>query len=201
MRDKLLKKSERHRKLLEAIQTNPFITDEELAEILVVSIPTIRLDRLELSIPEVRKRTKEMASQFFGASQSLGAAEIVGELIEIEPGKKGLSILETDQSMCLEKCNIVRGHIIFAQANSLANAVVDVQVAVTGNVKMDFLRTVHAGEKLIAKAQVMERKNHRFFIEVVVRSKEELISKGTFMIYGMNLEMADYLNLLKDDDD
>jgi acyl-coenzyme A thioesterase PaaI-like protein len=201
MGDKLLKKSERHQKLLAAIQTNPFITDEELAETLAVSIPTIRLDRLELSIPEVRKRTKEMASQFFGASQSLGVAEIVGELIEIEPGKKGLSMLETDQSMCLEKCNIVRGHIIFAQANSLANAVADVQVALTGNVKMDFLRTVRAGEKLIAKAQVTERKNHRFLIEVLVRSKEEIICKGSFVIYGMNMEMAEYLKLLKDVDD
>lgn len=201
MGEKLLKKSERHRKLLAAIQANPFITDEELAEILAVSIPTIRLDRLELSIPEVRKRTKEMASQFFGASQSLGNAEIVGELIEMEPGKKGLSILETDHSMCLEKCNIVRGHIIFAQANSLANAVADVQVALTGNVAMDFLRTVRAGEKLIAKAQVIERKGHRFLIEVVVRSKEEIISKGSFIIYGMNLETAEYLKLLKDVDE
>jgi acyl-coenzyme A thioesterase PaaI-like protein len=201
MGDKLLKKSERHRKLLAAIQTNPFITDEELAEILMVSIPTIRLDRLELSIPEVRKRTKEMASQFFGASQSLGATEIVGDLIEIEPGKKGLSMLETDQSMCLEKCNIVRGHIIFAQANSLANAVADVQVALTGNVQMDFLRTVRAGEKLIARAQVIERKGHRFLIEVVVRSRDEIICKGSFMIYGMNLETAEYLKLLKDVDD
>lgn len=201
MGEKLLKKSERHQKLLAAIQTNPFITDEELAENLGVSIPTIRLDRMELSIPEVRKRTKEMASQFFGASQSLEVAEIVGELIEIEPGKKGLSMLETDQSMCLEKCNIVRGHIIFAQANSLANAVADVQVALTGNVQMDFLRTVRSGEKLIAKAQVIERKSHRFLIEVVVRSKDEIVCKGSFVIYGMNMEMAEYLKLLKDVDD
>ncbi len=163
-----------------------------------VSIPTIRLDRLELSIPEVRKRTKEMASHFFGVSQSLGVTEIVGDLIEIEPGKRGLSILDTDRTMCLEKCNIVRGHIIFAQANSLANAVVDVPVALTGKVEMDFLRTVHAGEKLIAKAQVVEKKSHRFLIEVVVRSKEEIICKGAFVIYGMNLEMAEYLKLLKD---
>src|SRR3974377_2002292 len=105
MSDKFLKKSERHQQLLAAIEKNPFITDEELAEILAVSIPTIRLDRLELSIPEVRNRIKEMASHCFGVSQSLAVGEIVGELIEIEPGKRGLSLLETDLSMCLEKCN------------------------------------------------------------------------------------------------
>jgi Uncharacterized protein, possibly involved in aromatic compounds catabolism len=197
---KIVKKTERQHKLLEAIRQNPFITDEELAEILQVSIPTVRLDRLELAIPEVRKRTKEMASHFFGSSQSLGNQEIVGELIEIEPGKKGLSLLETDRSMCLEKCNIVRGHIIFAQANSLANAIADVQVAVTGKTELNFLRTVRAGEKLIAKAQVLEKKNHRFLIEVIVRCKEEVVCKGTFVIHGMSLEMANYLKLLKDDD-
>ncbi len=195
---KPVKKTERHRLLLEAIEKNPFITDEELAENLQVSIPTIRLDRLELAIPEVRKRTREMASHFFGSSQSLGTQEIVGELIEIEPGKRGLSLLETDQSMCLEKCNIIRGHIIFAQANSLANAVADVQVALTGKTEVTFLRTVRAGEKLIAKAQVLEKKGHRYLIEVIVRSKEEIVAKGNFIIHGMTLEMANYLKLLKD---
>ncbi|MGE5583371.1 MAG: transcription factor FapR [Bacillota bacterium] len=199
MNGKLLKKTERQRQLLEAIAKNPFITDEELAAALMVSIPTIRLDRLELSIPEVRKRTREMASHFFGVSQSLGAGEIVGELIEIEPGRRGLSLLETDHGMCLEKCNIVRGHIIFAQANSLANAVADAQVALTGRAEVNFLRTVRAGEKIIAKAQVIERKGHRLTIEVIVRSKEEVVCKGIFEIFGMTLEMANYLKLLKDE--
>lgn len=200
MSGKLIKKTERHRLLLKEIEKNPFITDEELADNLQVSIPTIRLDRLELAIPEVRKRTREMASQFFGSSQSLGVQEIVGELIEIEPGKRGLSLLETDQTMCLEKCNIIRGHIIFAQANSLANAVADVQVALTGKTEFTFLRTVRAGEKIIAKAQVLEKKGHRFLMEVVVRSKEDIVAKGNFVIHGMTLEMANYLKLLKDEE-
>ena len=200
MKVKVIKKTERQRQLLAAIEQNPFITDEELAETLKVSIPTIRLDRLELAIPEVRKRTREMATQFFGASQSLRNTEIVGELIEIEPGKRGLSLLETDQSMCLERCNIIRGHIIFAQANSLANAVADVQVALTGRAEVHFLRKARAGEKLIAKAQVMEKDGHRFLIEVVVRSKEDVVCRGEFVIHGMTLEMANYLKLLKDDE-
>lgn len=198
MASKLLKKSDRHRQLLAAIESNPFITDDELADKLQVSIPTIRLDRAELSIPEVRKRTKEMASHFFGVSQSLGIGEIVGDLIEIEPGKRGLSILETDPTMCLEKCDIIRGHIVFAQANSLANAVVDVPVALTGKAEVNYLRTVRTGERLIAKAQVQEKKGHRFLVDVVVRSKDELVCTSSFVIYGMNLEMANYLKLLKD---
>lgn len=193
-----IKKAERHQRLIEAIKENPFITDEELAESLKVSLPTIRLDRLELSIPEVRKRTREMAAHFLGDAQSLDTKEIVGEMIEIEPGKKGLSLLETDQSMCLAKCDIIRGHILFAQANSLANAVVNLPVALTGKADIHFLSTVRAGERLIAKAQVIERKGHRFNVKVVIRSKEEIVCTGEFIIHGMNLETANYLKLLKD---
>lgn len=198
MANKVVKKSDRQRRLVMAIRDNPFITDEELAEIFGVSIPTIRLDRLELSIPEVRKRTKEMATHFFGESQSLDNREIVGEVIEIEPGKRGLSLLETDKSMCLAKCDIIRGHIIFGQANTLANAVVNLPVALTGKTEVTFLSTVRAGERLIARAQVLEKKGHRFIIDVVVRSKDEIVCKGSFIIYGMNLETASYLKLLKD---
>ena len=47
-----VKKKERQRLLLEQVKTKPFLTDEELAKYLEVSVQTIRLDRLELGIPE-----------------------------------------------------------------------------------------------------------------------------------------------------
>ena len=43
------------------LKNDPFLTDEELAEIFLVSVPTIRLDRLELGIPELRERIKDVA--------------------------------------------------------------------------------------------------------------------------------------------
>ena len=55
------KKKERQRLLQETIREDPFITDEELAEKFSVSIQTIRLDRLELGIPELRERIKNVA--------------------------------------------------------------------------------------------------------------------------------------------
>ena len=198
MPDKFTKKPGRHSRMVEEIRRNPFVTDEDLAALLGVSIPTVRLDRQELSIPEVRKRTREMAGHYFGVSQSLPANDIIGELIEIEPGQRGLSILETDQSMCLKKCDIVRGHFIFAQVNSLAAAVADSPVALTGRAEVDFLRPVRAGEKLIAKVRVLEKRGHRLLVDAVVRSREEIVCTGSIVIYGMTLEMANYLKLLKD---
>lgn len=56
-------KKERQNMLIEILNADPFLTDEELAEQLNVSVPTVRLDRLELGIPELRQRIKEMASK------------------------------------------------------------------------------------------------------------------------------------------
>lgn len=48
-------KKERQELLQQTIESNPFITDEDLAEKFQVSIQTVRLDRMELSIPELRE--------------------------------------------------------------------------------------------------------------------------------------------------
>lgn len=56
-------KKERQQLLQETIKVNPFITDEDLAEKFMVSVQTIRLDRLELSIPELRERIKNVAEK------------------------------------------------------------------------------------------------------------------------------------------
>ena len=56
-------KKERQELLKETIKDNPFITDEDLAEKFQVSVQTIRLDRLELSIPELRERIKNVAEK------------------------------------------------------------------------------------------------------------------------------------------
>ncbi|MDD3706223.1 MAG: DeoR family transcriptional regulator, partial [Clostridiaceae bacterium] len=48
-----ISKKERQARLADRIKADPFLTDEELAENFNVSIQTIRLDRLELGVPEL----------------------------------------------------------------------------------------------------------------------------------------------------
>ena len=55
----VMQKKERQRRLIEQLKEDPFLTDEELSELFNVSIQTIRLDRLELGIPELRERYKK----------------------------------------------------------------------------------------------------------------------------------------------
>lgn len=194
----MIRKEERHERLREEIERNPFVTDEELAAALGASVPTIRLDRSTLSIPDVRRRTREMAGRYFGVSRSLGARDHVGEMIEIDPGKSGLSLLETESWMCLEKCDIVRGPVLFALLNSLAAAVAEAPIALTGEARVDFLRPVRAGARLIAKARVEKKIGRRVFIEAVARSGENIVARGRFVVHGLNRETAAHLHLLKD---
>ncbi|HBS93731.1 MAG TPA: transcription factor FapR, partial [Firmicutes bacterium] len=55
------KKRQRQSELQSLLDDNPFLTDQELAERFAVSIQTIRLDRMELGIPELRERVKMVA--------------------------------------------------------------------------------------------------------------------------------------------
>ena len=50
-----LSKLERQRRIKENILKDPFLSDKKLAELFGFSVQTIRLDRLEMGIPEMKK--------------------------------------------------------------------------------------------------------------------------------------------------
>ena len=181
-------KEERQEKLLKQIKENPFLTDKELSDKFQVSVQTIRLDRLELDIPEVRERTRKVAENAYRKVKSVSGGEIFGELIDVELGKSAISILHTTPDMVYEKTKIVRGYPIFAQANSLAVAVIDAEVALTGVARIKFKRPVRVGERVIAKAEVIKQKRDNFVVRVNSRSSDENIFTGKFL-----LSAVDYL--------
>jgi len=180
----------RHRRLLlqEKLRENPFLTDEELARALSVSVQTIRLDRMALGIPELRQRTREVAQRTLGAVKALSSQEIVGDLVDIELGQSGVSILETGPEMAFCRTGIVRGHFIFAQAESLALALVDAPVALTGLANVKFKRPVGVGEKLLAHAQVLRRKGKSLVVQVVTRSRGEQVFRAKFVVFPLPAE-------------
>jgi len=81
-------KSERQRKLQEMIREDPLLTDEMLAKRLNVSVQTIRLDRLELGVPEMRARARQVVERVQGRLKSLIPAEVAGELVDLELGSR-----------------------------------------------------------------------------------------------------------------
>ena len=179
-----LSKAKRHEKLQDIINDNPFLTDRELADNFNVSVQTIRLDRMELDIPEVRKRIKNMAQSAYKRLKSVNEGEVVGELIKLKLNTYAESYLVTDKRMALQHSNIIRGHHIFAQANSLAVGVIDAELVLTGKVELKFLKPVYIDESIKAKAEVQDIQENKYFINVNTYRKNDHVFKGDFIMFS-----------------
>lgn len=180
-----IQKKIRQERLMDHLQNTPFLTDEELAAILQVSIQTIRLDRLELGIPELRERTKLMAKEAQNKLQAIASGEVVGELIDLELGKQGISIMHITPDMVFEKTKVARGHYMFAQANSLALALIDAPLAVTGVANVKYKAPIHQGEKLVAKAEVVKKRGNKYFVWVKTRCEDQEVFRAKFIMVSL----------------
>ncbi|MBD2846125.1 transcription factor FapR [Paenibacillus sp. IB182496] len=178
-------KRQRQQQLSRLIVDNPFIADRELSRMLKVSIQTIRLDRLELGIPEQRERLKLMAERSYDAVRSLPLDEVIGDIIDLQLDRSGISMFEIREEHVFSRTGIARGHHVFAQANSLAVAVINDEIALTASADIRFIRSVKLGEKCIAKGYVRSISGGRSKakVEVFTYVGEEMVFQGSFIIY------------------
>jgi len=179
-------KKKRQEELVTTLEKNPFITDEDLAKKFSVSIQTVRLDRMELGIPELRERMKTMATETYDNVRSLQLDEVIGEIIDLQLDHYGISILDINKEQVFEKTSIARGHYIFAQANSLAVALINQEIALTSKADIRFIRPVYLNERLVAKAKVTKSESDRCEIEVNTYVGNDLVFKGIFNVYRSN---------------
>ena len=182
------KKLIRHKKLKKILHDNPFNTDEQLARALNVSVQTIRLDRVTLGIPELRERTRYMAENAQTKVRAIDKKDIVGELIDLELNKIGISTLKITPEMVLEKTGVARGYYMFAMADTLALAVVDAQAALTGVGNVKYKVPVYSGATLVAKAEVTRRRNDKYFIWGKIKNNNEEVFRAKFMVVSLDHE-------------
>ncbi|MCR6544191.1 transcription factor FapR [Dehalobacterium formicoaceticum] len=175
-------RKKRHQYLEKYLEMHPFVTDDELAQFLGVSVATIRLDRQILGIPEVRKRTRFVAQDAFEKPTALDTHEVVGELMDLELNKSAISVLTITEDMVLAKTKIARGHHLFAQANSLAVAVVGAEIVFTGSARIRYKRPVYLGEKIVAKATVKTQRGTTFLISVHSKVDLEIVFKAQIVL-------------------
>ncbi|MFB4167535.1 transcription factor FapR [Virgibacillus sp. JSM 102003] len=188
-----ISKVERQRLLKETIENTPFITDDDLSKKFNVSIQTIRLDRMELSIPELRERIKSVATyQWNETVKALTPDEVIGEIIDLELDNRAISILVINKEHVFSRNKIARGHHLFAQANSLAVAVINDELALTVKSELKFTRQVNEGERVIAKAFV-EDVSDKGLTVVRVNSfvENEKVFTGLFHMYRSNDQKGD----------
>ncbi len=186
-----MNKKERQKQLSQTIKENPFITDEELADKYMVSVQTIRLDRMELSIPELRERIRNVAEkQLDQEVRSLPIDEVIGDVIDIQLDESAISIFDVQKEHVFKRNQIARGHHLFAQANSLAVAVINDELALTAKANIQFIRQVKVNERVIAKAKVKKTDMSiaRTIVEVNSFVGQELVFKGEFEMYRSNNE-------------
>lgn len=184
-----IQKKIRQKQLKEKLLNTPFLTDEELAAHLNVSVQTIRLDRLELGIPELRERTKQMAEEARNKLKAISSTDVVGELIDLELGKSGISLMTITPDMVFEKTKVARGHYVFAQANSLALAIIDAPLAVTGVANVKYKIAVHECEKLVAKAEIVKKRGNKYFIWVKTRNDSREVFRAKFIMVSLEPDL------------
>lgn len=158
-----------------------------------VSIQTVRLDRLELGIPEYRERIKKMAEKSYDQVRSLPLHEVIGDVIDLQLDHSGISIFEIKEEHTFSRTGIARGHHIFAQANSLAVAVINDEVALTASADIRYIRPVKLHEKCVAKAYVRAtaKEKGKAKVEVFTYVREELVFQGNFLIYRSHNDKGD----------
>lgn len=180
-----LRKAERQPQLVEKIEQTPFITDEELAEFFQVSVQTIRLDRLELAIPELRERIRSVATnQWNETVKALPLEEVIGDIIDLELDERAISIMTIQNEHVFSRNQIARGHHLFAQANSLAVALINDELALTSKSEVAFTSQVKLGEQVVAKAEVLQvHLNGKTTVEVKSYVKNEVVFTGVFHMY------------------
>ncbi|MDI3312212.1 MAG: transcription factor FapR [Thermoanaerobacterium sp.] len=186
-----LNKRDRLKKLKIEIEKNPFYTDDELADLFSVSVQTIRLDRMELGIPELRERIKNVAEKNYNKVKAIVGSEIVGELIDLELGKSGISVFEPTPEMAFLKTKIIRGHYIYSQAESLAISVIDAEAALIGVANIKYKYPVKVGDRLVAKADVTRKRGNKYFVLVMIRVKNKEVFRGKFILVSLESDSTE----------
>jgi acyl-coenzyme A thioesterase PaaI-like protein len=193
-----LSAAERQDQIRKELERNPYALDHELAELVNASIHTIRADRKALGIPDVRKRYREIAHSLATTKpRPVTESDVIGELLEVELDSEGISLLEATSEMAFPRGGIIRGHTLFAQANSLAAAIVDSEYALTAHATVQFTAAAWVGEKILGKARVLKKNHWKKEIEVTLKTQRTVVFKGLFLVYSINERMARRLGLVR----
>lgn len=175
------KKKNRQDKLLKLIEQNPLATDEQLARFLSASVSTIRMDRAVLGVPELRERMRSMAQKATSRLRSLKQSEVVGDLLELEPNKWALSVLETRREMAFRGTEMVWDHYIYAQASSIAIAVVEADFVIVDSMRGEYKGHAKIGDALVARAKVGVHKEDKYIVSVRTKVEDKEIFVGRFI--------------------
>ncbi|OON89931.1 transcription factor FapR [Pyramidobacter sp. C12-8] len=179
-------KLKRHEKLFALMEQNPLYTDEDLARLLKVSLSTIRLDRALMGVPELRERTRQMAERAVSRLRSLKQEEFIGELLGLEPNVWALSMLQTTKEMAFRHTDQVWDQYIYAQASTLAIAVVEADMVVVQTFRGRYSAPAVVGDRLVARAKVGVHEGDKYIVSVHTNVGDREIYVGRFIVRALS---------------
>lgn len=168
------KKRERQERLVREIGRNPFLKDEDMADILQVSIATVRLDRSELGISEYRERIKNVA-----ACKTDPSSE-VGEVVDFNLYHDGVSVLTTLDAPVFEDSTVIKGQTMYGYAETLALSVINAKRALVRVANIKYIKEVYRGDRLVAKYEVMRVKNNEYVVWVKIKRDMAEVFRAKF---------------------
>ncbi|MDI9413734.1 MAG: transcription factor FapR [Bacillota bacterium] len=179
-------RQERRVALQTLLRKDPFMTDWQLADELDVSVATIRLDRMAMNIPELRERARTIAASTYSEVKAMQGEEVIGELVEVNLGKDGTSVLNVEDQMVFERNRILRGHFLFAQGNSLAVSLVNSEFALTKKAEVHFNLPVIQGDRVVANAKVTSKQGNNFYVSVESFVHDKKVFRGEYVIVDVS---------------
>lgn len=171
-------KEERQKQIREELRKHPFLTDQELSDLFSVSVPTIRLDRQTMGIPQVRERMAKVAHT---VSDKTDGFHRDVKILEKIPGESGLALMTTTPDM-VNGAGFVSPEKLYGMAAALAEAVASRPFEATqiGNIK--YKKPVGAGRQLIARARVVRMRGDRQYVWVFVTDENTEVFRAKFIM-------------------
>ena len=99
------------------------------------------------------------------------------------PDERATSVIHITEESVFSRNQIARGHVVFAQANSLCVALIHKPVVLTQSSEVQFIKPVKLHDTVKAEAQMIEIEDNYYIIKVKSYVREDLVFTGTFKMY------------------
>lgn len=185
-----MSREERHQQLLQLLTEDPLQTDESLAQRLGVSVPTVRLDRMTLGVPALRRRSQQLAQRQLRNTEPSDMSFMPGELIFIERGTVVRAQLLVPRDMAAGIGGAIPTYSLLAHAERLVGQVVSGQVVLTAVVNVKCYRPIRGGELLLSEARVLRHHRGRIVVLVQMTADHILVFRGKYAVNVMESTMV-----------
>jgi hypothetical protein len=181
-------RQERRQQLLAYLANDPLQTDEQLAERLAVSVPTVRLDRAALGIGPLKARSEQLAARLIQreGEKADQDAPVDETLVALERGHYGEARFAPRPEDGRRLGRTLAVAYLVGLAEMLAERIVPGEVVLTGLVQARCLRPIRTDEEIVAKAWLVRCTDRRLVVRVDMESAGERVFRAKFGIYALD---------------